>query len=137
MHKDNFKTVSRLRLDESKILLKQQQWSGAYYLAGYAVECGLKSCIAKQFLANEFPDKKFVNNVFTHDLQSLVNLAGLKTSLDHAMNANSMLELNWSLTKDWNEQSRYRIWTEQQANDLLDAISHRTNGVMKWVRSQW
>ncbi len=33
-------------------------WEGTYYLAGYAVECALKACIAKQIIAEDFPDKE-------------------------------------------------------------------------------
>src|SRR5919106_3680906 len=40
--------------------------SGAYYLAGYAVECGLKACIAKQVRRHEFPDRTTVNQSHTH-----------------------------------------------------------------------
>ncbi len=33
------------RLRDAAALLAAGQFSGAYYLAGYAVECGLKACI--------------------------------------------------------------------------------------------
>jgi hypothetical protein len=38
------------KLAEDRVLdaeapLKESRWSGAYYLAGYAVECGLKACV--------------------------------------------------------------------------------------------
>ncbi len=51
---------------------------GAYYLAGYAVECGLKACIAKQTLRFEFPDKKNVDASHSHDLKALVRIANLE-----------------------------------------------------------
>lgn len=40
--------LSRIRLTEAKGLLALGLWDGAYYLAGYAVECALKAYIAKQ-----------------------------------------------------------------------------------------
>jgi hypothetical protein len=41
-------------------LLGLQCWSGAYYLAGYAVECGLKACIIKCLMTtDQFPERKF------------------------------------------------------------------------------
>jgi len=33
------------RILDAEHLLAAGRWSGAYYLAGYAVECGLKACI--------------------------------------------------------------------------------------------
>jgi len=35
-------------------------FDGAYYLAGYAVECAIKACIAKGTRRYEFPDKRKV-----------------------------------------------------------------------------
>ena len=39
--------LSKVRLKEATALLKLGLFDGAYYLAGYAVECALKACIAK------------------------------------------------------------------------------------------
>jgi HEPN domain-containing protein len=47
MNRTDFQEIAELRLKESKALLATGFAEGAYYLAGYAVECALKSCIAK------------------------------------------------------------------------------------------
>ena len=44
---------------------------GAYYLAGYAIECALKACIAKATRRYDFPDRKKVDASHTHDLREL------------------------------------------------------------------
>jgi hypothetical protein len=46
-------------------------------LAGYSVECGLKACVAKQIREHDFPDRQFVLDSYTHDLNRLIGLAGL------------------------------------------------------------
>jgi HEPN domain-containing protein len=56
----DLQALSNVRLKEAKALLGAGLWDGAYYLAGYAVECALKACIAKQTQRYEFPDKKRV-----------------------------------------------------------------------------
>jgi hypothetical protein len=56
-----FQKLAQLRVDEAKALLGHRQSSGAYYLAGYAIECALKAVIAKQFRAEEIPDRALVN----------------------------------------------------------------------------
>jgi uncharacterized protein with von Willebrand factor type A (vWA) domain len=66
---ESFQQLARLRLDEAKLLARENQASGAYYLGGYAIECALKARIAKQFRANEIPDRALVNRVYTHDLR--------------------------------------------------------------------
>jgi HEPN domain-containing protein len=50
--------LSNVRLKEAKALLKVGMADGAYYLAGYAVECALKACIAKETRRYDFPDKR-------------------------------------------------------------------------------
>ena len=59
-----FQRLAELRLLEAKLLFRERQPSGAYYLAGYAIECALKAIIAAQFRANEIPDKAMVNRVY-------------------------------------------------------------------------
>jgi hypothetical protein len=67
---------------DAQVLLSGGRWSGAYYLAGYAVECALKACIAKLTGEHDFPDKEFVNKCYTHKIELLVVLAGLKAQRD-------------------------------------------------------
>ena len=78
MTKAEFQELAERRLAEAKALLDQGQWDGAYYLAGYAVELGLKACIIKALLATDaFPDKEFSKNCYTHAVEKLVGLAKL------------------------------------------------------------
>jgi len=76
-----FQKLAELRLAQAQLLLENGLPSGAYYLAGYATECALKSIIATSFRANEIPDKSLVNSVYTHNLKDLLNLAELKSPL--------------------------------------------------------
>jgi HEPN domain-containing protein len=47
MNRNYFRQLAELRLKEAKALLAAELPDGTYYLAGYAVECALKACIAK------------------------------------------------------------------------------------------
>jgi HEPN domain-containing protein len=52
--------LTRDRIRDAKALLTAGRWSGAYYLAGYAVECGLKACIIVQLMkTDQFPERRF------------------------------------------------------------------------------
>ena len=52
------------RLREAKALLSVRCWSGAYYLAGYAVECGLKACIIKYLMTtDQFPERRLYHAI--------------------------------------------------------------------------
>jgi len=125
------------RLADAKALLAAKRWAGAYYLAGYAVECGLKACIAKLMRAEEFPDKAFADQCWTHDVKRLVFLAGLKPTHDSLVIADSEFLDNWNAVRRWDESSRYLRIAKTDAEELYDAITDRKHGVMPWIRLHW
>lgn len=71
MHRNDLQLLSKVRLKEATALLEMGLSDGAYYLAGYAVECGLKACIAKETQRGEFPDRRRVNDSHTHNLEDI------------------------------------------------------------------
>jgi len=75
MTRATFQVLSETRRQEAVALLSADHYPGAYYLAGYSVECALKACVAKQVKRFDFPDKKLANAAFTHDLEQLVKVA--------------------------------------------------------------
>jgi len=137
MHRSEFQSIAKLRVREARVLLESGYSAGAYYLIGYAIECALKSCIARQIRRCEFPDRKLVNETYTHDLEKLVRIAGLAPEFERERAANPALDLNWAITKDWSESARYDDGiSESQARDLLLACVGR-NGVLPWVKKRW
>jgi hypothetical protein len=118
-------------------LLASRQYSGAYYLAGYAVECALKAVIAKQTRRFEFPDKERVNKSFTHKLDDLLKLAGLENVWLAAIITNPTQLNNWAVIKDWSESSRYRVIPRQEAVDLTGAINDPIDGMLMWLTQYW
>ncbi len=67
----------------------------------------------------------------------LVNLAGLDAEFGKARGTNPTLDAYWSLTKDWNESSRYEEKNEADAKALYEAISNQPDGVFRWIQSRW
>jgi HEPN domain-containing protein len=134
----DFQQLADVRLQEAKALLDLGLWDGAYYLAGYAVEVALKACIIKAVMATDaFPEKKFSENCWTHDLEKLIVLAGVKGVWDAALKADPNLRANWVILEDWSEQTRYHRISEPEARDLYDAISDATHGVLTWIKAHW
>jgi HEPN domain-containing protein len=139
MNRVELQKLAEDRLLDAKALLSANRWSGAYYLAGYAVECALKSCILVRVDRTGviFEEKKFSEQCWTHDFETLLGLAGLETVRRTEFALNPMLAKNWQTVKDWKEISRYEQKTQSQAQELFDAIDDNTNGVMKWIRNHW
>jgi HEPN domain-containing protein len=138
MNRSDFQRIAKIRIDEAKALLNAGHYPGAYYLVGYAVECAIKACVAKQVKRYDFPDKKVANEAFTHDLEKLVKVAGLGPIFENDRQADPALELNWAVVKDWNESSRYDVEiTAAQARDLFSACTERQSGILAWVKKRW
>jgi hypothetical protein len=137
MNRADLQQLTELRLREAKALLAAGFPQGSYYLAGYAVECALKACIAKRTREHDFPEKKLVNDSHTHDLSKLLQLADLRVELDVAVQANPNMTSKLDAILDWSEASRYDMNTTEDATDLLEAIEDQTGGLLPWIRSHW
>jgi HEPN domain-containing protein len=125
------------RIRDAEALLNAGQWSGAYYLAGYAVEWALKACIAKLTNQYDYPDKDRAQRCYTHKIDVLVLVAGLKNQHKIDMVANPALATNWLIVKDWDETARYELWTEADARKLFAAVIDTSNGVLPWITVHW
>ena len=133
MNRADFQQLADVRIAEAQALLAIPLPDGAYYLAGYAVECALKACISASFGLHEWPEKNRVNDCHTHDLQKLLNLARLHDDL----NADVAIKQNFAVVKDWNEQCRYERHPQAKAQAMIDAITNPTNGVLQWIKDRW
>jgi HEPN domain-containing protein len=130
----DFQKLAEVRIAEAEVLLKAKKFDGAYYLAGYAVECALKACVAKRTRRYDYPDREMVNKCYTHSLERLLDAVGLKPLL--AVGA-AGLQLNWAVVKDWNEQTRYERKSRVEAESLFDAITDAADGVLSWIKLHW
>jgi hypothetical protein len=128
------------RARDAEILLNGGQWAGAYYLAGYAVECGLKSCVLAFVVNNPdivFRDRRYSEKCWTHDIASLVALADLEGDRDADTQANPALGVNWGLVQGWSEKARYELKPEPEARRFYEAVTDNANGVLPWIRNRW
>jgi HEPN domain-containing protein len=138
MNRIDLQKLAQIRIEEAEALLKAKKWAGAYYLAGYGVECALKACVAKKTKRHDFPDKDFAAKCFTHKLEQLVVQAGVQMIFQAARTADPDLEVNWTIVKDWDEKARYeRKRSRAQAQGLYDAITDSVHGVLTWIKLHW
>jgi HEPN domain-containing protein len=137
MNKTDLEQLTDERIADAHALFAAGRWPGAYYLAGYAVECGLKACIAKLVRTGDFPDKKLAEKSWSHEIEKLLDAAGLKADRDRDAAANPTLSTNWTVTKDWTERSRYELKTQPEADALIAVITDPKDGVLPWIKSHW
>ena len=137
MDRKDLQNLSRVRLKEAKALLDLELFDGAYYLAGYAVECAIKACIAKATKRWEFPEKKRVDLSHTHNLKELLKVAGLFDETSTRANNDPDFDKNWETVKTWSEQSRYRRNRAESAREILNAVTDKHHGVIAWLKLHW
>jgi HEPN domain-containing protein len=138
MNRADLHSLVDLRVADANALLGTARYAAAYYMIGYAVECALKACIAKQIKEHDFPDRKLILDSYTHNLEQLLAITGLKAQFEARMEADKAFEVNWSIVKDWSENSRYDATiSEVKARDLMLAITDQAHGVLTWLKTQW
>jgi HEPN domain-containing protein len=132
------KSIAKLRLEESKVLLDNGHYNGAYYLCGFAVECGLKACIARKIKSSHFTHKKFAQNSYQHDFGSLLKEASLVIELEKEMALDNDFQSNVGVVKDWATDARYVDHIDEVlAKNLYKAVTDRRHGVMRWLKKYW
>jgi HEPN domain-containing protein len=137
LNRTDFQKLALVRLKDAEVLLSNNQYSGAYYLSGYVIECALKACIAKNTRKFDFPpDKKALENIYTHSLDKLVIAAKLKPELDTRITDVDFSPL-WLLVKKWSEESRYKTYTKREAKDIYSAVTDPNHGVLQWLQQHW
>jgi HEPN domain len=135
-HRATFQRLAETRLTEARSLLANGLPSGAYYLAGYAIECALKAKIAAEFREGEIPELRRVQSIYTHDLSALLGLSGLRDELDAERDNNPRLYERWAIIKTWSEKTRYEICSEESASAIMSAVDG-DEGLLQWLRNRW
>ncbi len=139
MNQVDLRLLAEERIKDAKALLDGQRWSFAYYAAGYAVECGLKSCVLARMIYTGwvFQEKWKAQECLTHEFNELIRLAGLKTELTSAHAANQGFVNRWAKVARWDVTTRYQHRTQAEAEELYEAVTNDPDGVLKWLRNYW
>jgi AbiV family abortive infection protein len=138
MNRTDLQLLADDRLADAEILLANGRFGAAYYLAGYAVECALKACIAKLTKAEDFPIKNSTNTVYIHDLKKLATVAAVDVTITQLAKGDQAFGDNWDVVTHWSEESRYDRAVDQRLAELMvDAVANARSGVLQCIRQYW
>ena len=108
LNRDNLQRVSDLRAEEARLLLDNGHYPGAYYLLGYAVECALKACIAKQVRESRCASILLIDvcaKKFEHESGVVIVPQGLQwtpfQTCPFSWACRSVVQLNGPQQSDW------------------------------------
>jgi HEPN domain-containing protein len=119
---------------EARRLADAGLYDGAYYLGGLAIECALKSTVARTTQRYEFPDLERTRRAYTHDLEILLKLSGLDTKLREA---EPHVKDAWARVRSWNVEARYQTGrASADVLEFLEAVAGR-RGVLRWLKRHW
>ena len=125
------------RLDDARALFNAGRWRGAMYMAGYAVECLLKTKLMQRYncrtlheLEDELQRRGALAEhatVFTHHLEVLLRLT---QRLDQ-LRQHRTLWPQFALVNRWIPAWRYTadVANQQDAADFLEAVVQ----IMQWL----
>jgi hypothetical protein len=140
VNRAHWQLLAEERVKDAGLLLGGGHWAAAYYLAGYAIECGLKACVLA-YVANNpeiiFREMMFSKNCWTHNIGDLVAVSGLEAIRRTDADMNLVLGINWTIVQKWNETTRYEFKSELDAKRLYEAVTHHNDGVLPWIRIRW
>jgi hypothetical protein len=138
MNRNDLQLLADIRVADAEALLTAGRWAAAYYLVGYAVECALKACASNRFREHEVPDRKMVDDFYTHRLDILLGVSGVKNPFDARLRSDPAFSRNWDTVRDWNETARYNhSITETRAREMFLAVTEPSLGVLTWLKTQY
>ena len=141
-----FQTLATNRLNEAKTLKNAGHYEAAFYLSGYAVECGLKAAVCKTLQIDIFNMPTDLHKGFkTHRLDHLIVLSGLsnRLALDIAADMSLSIAANPFVNppsgvdrwQSWNEEVRYNV-TDCSSAVCLDFVNN-VERFITWLRNHW
>ncbi|MBC8228627.1 HEPN domain-containing protein [bacterium] len=131
--------ASKHRLDDVRALFNTVRWRGAMYMAGYAVECLLKTKLMRIYgcrnlheLEDELQRRGILarrTTVFTHQLELLLRL----TQGFDRLRQNRTFWPQFNIVNRWIPAWRYTadLSNRQDAEDFLEAVEN----LMRWIEN--
>jgi len=131
--------AGKYRLDDAQALLTAVRWCGAMYMAGYSIECLLKTKLMRMYecrhlreLQEELQRRGVLSaqtSIFTHQLEPLLRLAG---GLERLRQSEEHWRL-FNLVNRWVPAWRYTadLSNAEDAADFLTAV----NRISQWIEN--
>ncbi len=131
----DFQDLADMRYEDAQALYRSGRHAAAYYMAGYAVECALKACIAARTKEFDFPPPPDrTKTIYSHGLSELLKFLQLEDDLRTA----GITQNLWKFVEQWKVDSRYDVSIGMlRAKQMLDAVGATPDGVLAWLKSRW
>ncbi|ALB40492.1 DNA-binding protein [Anabaena sp. WA102] len=116
---DSFSNSAGRHLQDAQILLGEQRWDNAVYLAGYVVECCFKVLVEQNFKHDQDAAKKYNHNLAELDGRLMERLRVIYPVLDKQLPTSRIVD---TVLAEKHPDRRYfksGHWTEAQATTAV------------------
>lgn len=120
--REELHNLSRSRVEDAKVLYREERLDWAMYTLGYAVELALKKKICETLRWKGYPSTQsefdHLKSFKTHDLDMLLHLSGIEEEIKEK----ELIE--WSSVRAWDPEMRYSLerQTHEKAKAFLGAV---------------
>ena len=125
---------ARQCMRDARTLYEAHSWQSAYMSSGLAMEMALKGRIMHVQRMNSWPARRDRRELYTHNLNDLMEMADLRPSLTQEVVDQTNIGLAWLAMKDFDINSRYptgKQFPRKLARDSVEAIANL--GLLEWL----
>ena len=125
--------ISKARIRDAKILLRNKSYEGSLYVCGYAIELALKAVICSYLHLSGIPhtSEEFSNiaKIKTHNLEELLKLVPSHVSTK----IKSTYLADWSVVLLWNPEMRYAPIKGVRMKGQADETIYSAQKIVKYL----
>ena len=116
---ESFSNSAGRHLQDAQILLKEQRWDNAVYLAGYVVECSFKVLVKQYFKHDQDPAKKYGHDLTELEGRAMERLRVLYPILDRQLPASRIVDTVLAQNHPGRRYSTSGLWAEADAKTAV------------------
>jgi len=116
---ESFSNSAGRHLQDAQILLGEQRWDNAVYLAGYVVECSFKVLVEQYFKHDQNAAKKYNHNLTELDGRLMERLRVIYPILDRQLPASRIAGTVLAKHHPERRYSQSGLWAEGDAETAV------------------
>jgi len=120
---ESFSNSAGRHLQDAQILLGEQRWDNAVYLAGYVVECSFKVLVEQYFKHDQGAVKKYGHDLTALEGRAMERLRVLYPILDRQLPTSRIVGTVLAQNHPERRYSKSGLWAEADAKTAVQSAA--------------
>ena len=116
---ESFSNSAGRHLQDAQLLLVEQRWDNAVYLAGYVVECSFKVLVEQHFKQDRGAARKYAHDLTELEGRAMERLRVLYPILDRQLPASRIAGTVLAQNHPERRYSKSGLWAEAEAKTAV------------------